>query len=75
MFSRSQENRLPLSLTGSHPARRARRSSLALTLVESKVELLPPLLSTKESGVGEWWGSTLRVSNSFKSFNLVKERG
>ncbi len=75
MFSRCQENRLPLSVTSSHPARRARRSSLALTMVESKVELLPSLLSTKESAVGEWWGSKLRVSNSLKSLTLVKERG
>jgi len=75
MLSECQENRLPLSLTTSHPARRALSSSLALTMAESKVELLPTLLSTAESMLGSWWGSKMRVSNSFKSFSLVKERG
>ena len=44
-------------------------------MAESKVELLPTLLSTPESVVGQWWGSEIRISNSFKSFSLVKERG
>ena len=74
MLSEYQENQLPLSLTTSHPARRAVSSPLALTMAESKVELLPTLLSTAESVVGHWLGSNMRVSN-FASFSLVKERG
>jgi hypothetical protein len=74
MLSEYQNSGLPLSLTTSHPARRATDSPLALTLVESRVELLPTLLSTADSVVGQWSGSKMRVSTSYKSFSL-KERG
>ena len=75
MLSECQENRLPLSLTTSHPARRALSSSLALTMAESKVELLPTLLSAEEFFPGQWFGSKTRGFNSFKSSTLMKERG
>lgn len=77
MFSECQVNRLPLSLTSSHPARRASSSPLALIMVESKVELLPALLSAAEfaAGYDKKWVNKMRVSNFLKSFSLVKERG
>jgi len=75
MFIKYQINRLPLSLTSSHPARRASSSPLALTMVESKVELLPALLSTSDFSTGQRGVNRVRVSNVSKSFSLVKERG
>jgi hypothetical protein len=75
VLSECQVNRLPLSLTISHPAWRARRSPLALTMVESKVELLPALLLTTEFFGGQEWAEITRVSNRLKSISSVKERG
>jgi hypothetical protein len=75
MLIECKEDRRPLSLTISHPARRVMNSPLALTMAESKVELLPTLLSTTEYSVGRCGGSQMRVSISFKSFSLMKERG
>ena len=75
MLSEFQINRLPLSLTSSHPARRVMNSPLALTMVESKGELLPALLSTTEFTAGQSWVNKVRVSNFSKSPVLIKELG
>ena len=46
MLSRCRVNRLPLEFDKLSPSRRAKARRLPLTMVESKVELLPALLST-----------------------------
>ena len=46
MLRKCQMNRLPLESDKLSPSRRARARRLPLTMVESKVELLPALLST-----------------------------
>ena len=46
MLSKCQVNRLPLEFDKLSPSRRANARRLPLTVVESKVELLPALLST-----------------------------
>jgi len=45
VLSKCQVNRLPLEFDKLSPSRRANARRLPLTVVESKVELLPALLS------------------------------
>ena len=46
MLSKCQVNRLPRDFEKLSPSRRAKARRLPLTMVESKAELLPALLST-----------------------------
>ena len=54
MLSKCQVNRLPLEFDKLSPSRRAKARRLPLTMVESKVELLPALLSTAKPLWAAW---------------------
>ena len=54
VLSKCQVNRLPLDFDKLSPSRRAKARRLPLTMVESKVELLPTLLSTTKPLWAAW---------------------
>jgi hypothetical protein len=54
VLSKCRVNRLPLYFDKLSPSRRAKARRLPLTMVESKVDLLPALLSTTKSHWAAW---------------------